>query len=225
MLVRIATSLAGALVLIAGMPTVALACQWLPPTLADAPLSTYVFVGTVRTATQDRAYDVDVEQVFRGQVPPAVSFVPPAGRVESDCEAFLEVGATYVFATDELAGLLGVGNVWFEISGDTATGVYLEGPMRTDALLAALGELPYTAVPQSDSGAPRAPSVLIGVASLVVALVLAAGTMSAHLVTGFGGPGPANPEISERGTRRPPECWGWTKEKGARARRRPSSEA
>ncbi len=183
MVPRILAVLAAAFVLIAANPHPARACQWVPPALEEAPIPTFLFVGTVTSAIDNSTYEVDVLEAFRGDVPATVRF-SPTEPVRSSCDAFLDAGSTYLFATDELGGGLGIGNIWFQVTGDTAQGVffqqYVQEPMSTDALYAFLRGLPDTALPAPDPAVEGAGTVRTGLALLLAATLLAAGTAMAH---------------------------------------------
>ena len=168
-----AMALSATLVLAVGHRPVA-ACSWVPPTLDEAARGAQLlFVATVSEVPAPRTYVVDVERAFRGEIPETLVYSPEPGSVGSSCDAALEVGGTYLFAPQSLEGPLTIGDVWFELDGQDALGVYLlnyEGDV--DDLLARLSALPDTALPRETPSSPVGIAG-IGLLVLVAPIVLA----------------------------------------------------
>ncbi len=147
---------------VASVPTVAEA-------VADEPL---IFIATVIETPRDRAYVLDVSRVFRGEVPESVSLT--YGPVVSSCEAFPEVGGTYLFVMDSLdQDYLGVGNVPVQIRGNRLHGMFVDTQdLDRAGLISLLEGLPDASMAQR--ALPRPPLQAIGAVLLALGIVMAA---------------------------------------------------
>ena len=168
---------AGALALglsLAAAPLPASACSWVPPSLSEVAASAdFVFIGVVAEVPSPQTYVVEVERVFRGAPPASMTFRPDPEEGLSTCMSRLKAGERYVIGTDRVEGPLNVGQVWYHLNGDVATGTYLVNwPGTVDELFAELAALPDTSLAR-ESPAPgviRLTGLLfIGVAVALVA--------------------------------------------------------
>jgi hypothetical protein len=153
------------------------ACTFVPRTLSEAAeLSSYIYVARVVDNPADRTYVLDVQEVFRGDVPATLTFAPDPGEPVSSCEAAPHVGSTYLFGNQDLDGVLGQGEVWLRIKGDEFVAVSIVAPDGGTAdLYETLRELPDTALPAPPSPrtAPAPGTVMMGVALLIAAIATA----------------------------------------------------
>lgn len=167
-----ALAIASVLTLILAVGSVA-ACSFAPATLdqvaAEAEL---IYVARVTDKPADRTYVLDVQEVFRGDVPATVTFEPDPSAGVSSCEASVKVGATYLFGSDDLEGPLGLGDIWLRIDGQQLVGLLITTPSGdTAALYETLRDLPDTAMRLPATPPPTpGPITWAGIALLIAAL-------------------------------------------------------
>jgi hypothetical protein len=153
----------------------AAACSFGPATLNDlAPTTEFIFVAEV-VSDEERTYVLDVSPVFRGTVPPSLTFEPESAGTVSSCDANLEPNGIYLFGMNDFTGVLSLSDVWLEIDGQRLSGIRIETPDGgATALYDMLEQLPDTAaaLPRIESGVPP-PWTAAGMLLLVAALALA----------------------------------------------------
>jgi hypothetical protein len=170
--ILVASLLPGGLALTTLRP--AAACSFGPATLNDlTPGTEFIFVAEVISA-EDRIYVLEVSRVFRGTVPPSLTFEPKSAGTVSSCDANLEPNGTYLFGMNDFTGVLSLSDVWLEIDGQRLSGIRIETPDGgATALYDMLEQLPDTAaLPRNESRVPP-PWTAAGMLLLVAALAVA----------------------------------------------------
>lgn len=183
---RLGVVLAGVVLLIAGglvVPGTARACSGPVPTFDEAVIAArLILAGEVVASPHDGAYELEVTEVFRGQVEERILIGPaqpdPASVL---CSQRMEVGDRVVVALRDQGNLgLFTSGIWYLLPDGTVGTIAAEPPAAThEDLFARLRLLPDTAM--VDERTLDFPLVLAGASVLTAGLATAITTR--HLGT------------------------------------------
>ena len=161
-------------------PSIAHACSGPMVTMEDvAANAQLVFAGTVMSSPHAGAYELAVEEVFRGSLDPVVRIGPqePSGIAQT-CSQYMESGDRVVAALWDRSNLgLFSSAVWYLLPDGTVGTLSSEVPAAThEELLTILRLLPDTALAIPNLGGR--PLVAIGTALLLLVSAVCARSLS-----------------------------------------------